>query len=392
MTQQAKPCIREEIVILVLEEQLDQVVDHTTPASARQGILRTGELNVRRPSLRMWGLPRNKNRVIQLARSIRDKGILDAITVIRNDRRVEIEDGEARWIAASLLEGDDYWQILDDVRDPEVRRLCGMVPKNSITIPVKFTMLDKITRLRETVMHNRYHDLEMARIIQMLRDAKYTQSQIADLLGGEANGWSQTLVSHIYQVRSLPPKLFGLLAAETIRTTVVVKALRAYGVRAEEFVLGAIADLKDEAATKAEEAEAEARHLSDEVRRLIAAGEDDMVEPAPGKRPIPRVDWTHINASAASARAEEFRKIRDLGPFRITWNDVVKSAAARRAQVPLRLTQAAMQEFVEAVQREAGASTCLETRQRLNQLLVKHGLPRVPGYVGQEQEKSLTAA
>jgi hypothetical protein len=107
-----------------------------------------------------------------------------------------------------------------------------------------------------------------------------------------------------------------------------------------------------------------------------------MIEPAPGKRPVSRLEWTHGCAAAASTRADEARKLRDYGPTRITWADVEK-AASRRVQPPKKLSREAAQEFVEAVQREAGASTCPETRRRLNQLLVRHGFPKVPRHVGQ---------
>ncbi len=345
------------------------------------------QLRPRGHNLRIWESPRNRAKVVEFAQTAKDGGIRVPISVVFEEHEILIEHGETRWLAVKLLEGDDVRGVLDGITDPKVLDLLGCLPKNTIQIKaVQAPKTNDVDRLRDTVVHNsgnQFADLELARAIKQFTDWGKSQVEIAEYLGGEAGKWTQTRVSHLNQLNFASPKLQQLLMDEKINTTTVVNAMRDHGKDAEAFVLHAIDDAKEAAAVEAESAVADAVAAQQEVERIKLAGDNSMVEPAPGKRPIPALEAAQRKATEAADKAEVAKRVAAKGPSRVSGKDIASAVLRRRPNANVRptLSKALVTAFIDAVRFEAQYSTSELTRERMNDALKRAGFPMMPARV-----------
>ena len=358
------------------------------------------QMRPRGHNLRFWDMPRNRAKVIEFAQTALDGGIRVPLSVYfdENEREILIEHGETRWLAVKLLEGEDVRGVLNGVTDPKILALLGAVPKNTINLPaVQAPRRNEMDLLRDTVVHNsgnQFHPLELAEAIKRYTDWGKSQQEIAEIFGGEAAKWTQTRVSQLHQINFASPKLRQLLCEERIDPTVVVNAMRDYKGEAEKYVMAVIEDAKTAATAAAEIAEAAAVEAKAEVTRIIAEKDDGMVVPAPGKRPIPKLEAAQQRANQAAEKAEAAKRIAEEGPAKISGKDIAMAVLRRKpnAKVKPTLSKAAIAAFIDAVTFEAQYSPAPGTRDRMNEVLKRYGFPEMPARVNDQGEPLLPEA
>lgn len=181
-------------------------------------------------NVRDWELQENKDHIAQLAWSIAEIGVKQPLTVIWQDNKAWIDDGECRYKAVMLC----------------IER--GVDIK---TVPCKAA--DRLGANEVDRRFNRYiantgkqfNQLELAKDFKWFLDQGWQQADIA-----KKAGLSQGRVSQILATLTLPEPAKALVASGVVSTSLAMQTMREHGDEAVNVLNNAVEAVKELGETK----------------------------------------------------------------------------------------------------------------------------------------------
>lgn len=180
-------------------------------------------------NVRDWSLQENKDHIEQLSWSIGEIGVKQPLTVVWQDNKAWIDDGECRYRAVML---------------------CIERGINVKTVPCRSA--ERIGANEVDRRFNRYiantgkqfNQLELAQDFKWFLDQGWDQASIA-----KKAGLSQGRVSQILATLTMPQPVKALVAAGTVSTSLAMDVVRTEGENAGKVLAQAAQTVKDEGGT-----------------------------------------------------------------------------------------------------------------------------------------------